>query len=81
MRSDLVAAVPKRRAVDTSTRIEVANVFTLDAHFSLSLPAIVAGLAGAAAIVYVTKRHDASAHKALQPPESSENVGIAQLRP
>ena len=57
MTTDLATVVPKRRAVDTSTRIEVANVFTLDAHFSLSLAAIVAGLAGATAIVYVAKRY------------------------
>jgi hypothetical protein len=80
MRSELAAAIPKRRAVDTSMRVEVANVFTLDAHFSLSLPAIVTGLAGAAAIVYLAKRHPQPALPKAADPDAIETTGVSLVK-
>lgn len=81
MTSDLAAVAPKRRALDWSSRIEIAHVFQLDSRLSLSLPAIVAGLAGAAAIVYVSTRHK---HPATLPtaaePEAIETTGVSLVR-
>ena len=81
MTSDLAAIVPKRRAFDWSTRIHVANVFTIDTGLSMSLPAIVVGLAGAAAIVYVSTRH--ARPVALPPaatPEAIEPGGVTLVK-
>jgi hypothetical protein len=81
MTPDLATVVPKRKAFDWSSRIEIANAFKLDSRLSLSLPAIVAGLAGAAAIVYIATRHR---HPATLPtaaePEAIETTGVSLVK-
>ena len=72
----------RRRAFNTALRIHIANVFKVESHVSLSLPALVVALGGATAIVYVAVRYSGHpSHKALEAPESTDATPIAQLRP
>lgn len=82
MTTDLPVMVPKRRAIDLGTTIEIRDAFKLDSHASLSLPAIVVGLAGAAAIVYVATRHPRPA-AAVPPADESkaiETTGVSLVK-
>jgi len=74
MTPDLVVPAPKRRAIDSYLRVELFHVLKLEARTSVTLPAIVAGLAGAATIVYVATRYGSHNHREL-PAEPVEAIG------
>ena len=57
MTSEPSVFTPKLRAFDSQLRLEFFHALKFESRISLSLPAIIAGLAGAAGIVYVATRH------------------------
>lgn len=81
MTTELLVPAHRLRAFDSQLRLEFFHAFKLESRISLSLPAIVAGLAGAAAIVYVATRHGhAPELPAASEPEAIETTGVTLVK-
>jgi hypothetical protein len=81
MTTELSVPAPRRRAIDSNLRIELFHVLKLESHTSVTLPAIIVGLAGAVAIVYVTTRiGHTPALPAASEPDAIETTGVSLVK-
>jgi hypothetical protein len=81
MTTELAVPAYRRRAFDTDVHVELFHVLKLQSRVSLSLPAIIVGLAGAAAIVYVATRHgQPRTVPAASEPDAIEATGVSLVK-
>ena len=80
MTNELTISPHRLRAFDSQLRLDF-RLLKLESRISLSLPAIIVGLAGAAAIVYVAIRYDtAPAVPAATESDAIETTGVSLVK-